>query len=306
MVRPAHSSRRPAPFRSELHTLEGLLHAGHPHRAAARSAALLRRAARQGCPGWTAEFGALRAEALLSLGDLTACEHQAAAALRAAGPLGSPRRVRPAAVLAEALTAQGRLAEAAHHLAQDAPDGDPADPSPARHLAPVLAYLRAQGRHHLAGHRHQDALAAFERLGGIARRHAPAGPSAHGWRTGAAEALLGLGRPKRAGELLAELLAEPGPIAPRVHGAALRLYAETQLPAHRPATLGQAVALLRASGDRVELARAYADLGRALSLLDDPGAAALLRRAAHLAADCGAVDPCRSPDGVRATVPALH
>ncbi|MEU0742898.1 hypothetical protein [Streptomyces sp. NPDC006134] len=285
----ARSSWRSAPFGRRLQQIENLLQAGHPHRAAAHCAGLQHRAAQAGCPAWAVTFGALRAEALLRQGDPAAAEQHATAALRTAAPLGPAHRLRPAAVLAETLTAQGRLSEAAHflHLDQPADDG-PSAPGP--HHAHVLAHLRAQGSHHLAARRHRAALAVFLDIGRRVRRHGPGRAPAVAWRIGAAEALLALGRPDTAAALLAEQLTTAGPTGPRDRGTALRLRAATESPARRPATLAQAVALLRVSGDRLELARAYTDLGRAAHLLGDSHlATAFGERARHLTETCGVV-----------------
>lgn len=278
----AHSPWRSAPFRSRLREVEGLLNAGHPDRAAAHCAGLRRRAVQAGCPAWAVAFGALRAEALLRRGELAAAEHHATVALRTAEPLGPAHRLRPAAVLAETLTAQGRLTEATHHL----PATDPADL--ARHRTDALALLHARGRIHLAAGRHRAALAVFLLIGRRLRDRGP-GPAPVAWRTGAAEALLALGRTATAAALLAEQLSTACRAGPRERGIALRLRAATESPARRPATLARAVTLLRAAGDRLELARAYADLGHAVDLRGDTElAAAFDVRARHLTDTCGA------------------
>ena len=174
---------------------------------------------------------------------------------------------------------QGRYDEAGRCLLAAPPRGVGAVP-----------HLRAWGRHLLAAHRYEEALGMFLAAGDVARRQG--GGSGHlSWRTDAAQALLGLGRAGRAADLLAEELALAGAVGPRYHGRALRVWSVFQPAADRSVTLARAVTELRAGGDRLELARALADLGHTVRVLGEEGlAGALLRRAWQLAADCGALN----------------
>ncbi|MEV5103719.1 hypothetical protein ACFQ7G_09410 [Streptomyces massasporeus] len=285
MDRHAQTLPRPDMFGARLRVAHALLMAGDPRAAADRCARSRTRAARAGARGRQASFGALRAEALLCLGELAEAEQEAEAAVRAAVPGASLGRW-PAAVLAEVLTELGRHEEAERQLRRAAP-------GPFLRTADLPRYLRARGRHRLAVRRPGAALADFLRSGELTCRHEK-GPFARmPWRTDAAEALLHLGRPDEAAELIAEQLAEDTALGPRHRGVALRLRAATEEPARRPATLALAADELRAAGDRPELARALADLGETLHALGDGlTARAVLRRAWHLAADCGAVLLC--------------
>ncbi|WP_326585314.1 hypothetical protein OG889_44345 [Streptomyces sp. NBC_00481] len=278
-----HAQLPPCPMLSEprLRDTQALLLSGDPRRAADRCAHLLGGAPHAGTPGWQAAFGALRAESLLCLGDAGWAEREAAAAVRAAPP-GGALVLWPAAVLAQTLTETGRYEEADRQL-RDAARG------PLPSTAYALPYLRARGRHRLAVRRPAEALADFRRTGGGVNRP-DAGLFLHlPWRTDAAEALLGLGRCRQAAELVREQLARTAVLGPRYRGVALRLLAATEEPARRPATLARAIVELRACADRPELARALADLGDCLhDLGDDFTAGGVLRRARHLAADCGA------------------
>jgi tetratricopeptide (TPR) repeat protein len=282
-----HAQLPPCPMLSEprLHSAQALLLAGHPHQAAERCARLLGQAQHTTTPGWKAAFGALRAESLLCLGDVAEAGREAATAVRAAPP-GSALALWPVAVLAQTLTETGRHQDADRHLS-DAARG------PLPSTAYALPYLRARGRHRLAVRRPADALADFRRTGELMNRR-DAGPFSHlPWRTDAAEALLGLGRYEQAAELISQQLAGAPALGPRYRGIALCLLAATEEPARRPATLAQAIAELRACADRLELARALAGLGGSLhDLGDDSTAGGLLRRARHLAADCGAAPLC--------------
>ncbi|MEV5880287.1 hypothetical protein AB0L75_40080 [Streptomyces sp. NPDC052101] len=264
-----------------LRDAQALLLAGHPRRAADRCTRALGRPVPTGTPGLKAAFGALRAEALLCLGDLAAAQRQAETAARTAPP-GSALTLWPTAVLAQALTEQGRYEEAARQLRHAAP-------GPLPDTAYALPYLRARGRYLLATGPAEEALTDFLRAGQLATRRDAAVFSHLPWRTDAAEALLRLGRPEQAADLITEQSGAAGDLGARHRGIALRVRAATEEPVRRPGTLARATVELRAAGDRLELARAYAGLGDALSELgEDSMADAMLGRARHLAADCGA------------------
>jgi DNA-binding CsgD family transcriptional regulator len=85
----------------------------------------------------------------------------------------------------------------------------------------------------------------------------------------------------------------PGARGARVLGVSLRLRAAAAPPAERPRLLRRAVEELRGCGDRLEHARALADLAGALQLTGEGNRAGpLALRAWHLAADCGARALC--------------
>ncbi|MFE7839548.1 tetratricopeptide repeat protein [Streptomyces sp. NPDC057474] len=281
LLRLRTSTLHPHAYAPLLHAARVLLHTGHPHRTAVWCAKLHEQSRTAKAPAWSAAFRALRAEALLQLGDLTAAAHEAAAAHHATGTQDTPLRRWPTAVLAEALIAQGRYEEAAEHLEQ------PTDPT-----WQSLPWLRARGRLHLAAHRHHDALAVFRTTGRLIRRHGPGGLPHVPWRTDTAEALLRLGHVDQARGLLAGELAAARTSGPRQQGIALRLLAATEEPGMRPGTLARALTELRRCKDRLELVHALDDLGHTLATLGDPSSAdVFLRRAAHLATDCGTTPP---------------
>jgi tetratricopeptide (TPR) repeat protein len=263
----------PATGPALLHATRVLLHTGNPHRAVTWCAKLHPHAR---TPAWTAAFRALRAEALLQLGELTAAENEAARALDAAGPRPGTLRLWPTAVRAEALITLGRYEEAAAHL-------DSPAPAPLWSAAP---WFRARGRLHLAVHRYQDALDTFRFTGRLALRHGTGRLPHLPWRGDVAETLLRFGRTAQARALLTEELALPA-LGPRHRATALRLLAATDEPARRPHTLACAIGELRRCKDRVELARTMAGLAHALDVLGDSSTTAFLRRATDLAANCG-------------------
>ncbi|WP_434445335.1 LuxR C-terminal-related transcriptional regulator [Lentzea sp. E54] len=106
-------------------------------------------------------------------------------------------------------------------------------------------YRHARGHHHLALNRPHAALDDF---------------TACGDRLGAAEARLALGQPGMAKALLEQEITSTAD--PRTTGIALRLLARIAARADRPRLLREAVRKLEHAGDRLELSRALADLGR--------------------------------------------
>ncbi|MGQ4366288.1 LuxR C-terminal-related transcriptional regulator [Streptomyces sp. SAS_272] len=276
----------PATHDALAQALRTLIHTGRPRHAAAFARRLSAHATRRRAPGWHAVYAALQGEALLHLGDLAGAEQAAAAAARAVTGRGGRFRLAPAAVQVMALTALGRYEEAARHL-------EPLTPDTAAPTVHTPALLRARGQYLLATHRPEAALDAFREAGRLAARWGLDRPRQHPWRTDAAEALLRTGRRHEAAALISEQLALPAARGARPHGVALRLRAATEPPRERARTLARAVAELRACGDRLELAKALADLGRALQTLGEGArAGALVRRAWTLAADCGARPLC--------------
>ncbi|MFD7033989.1 AAA family ATPase [Streptomyces sp. NPDC059917] len=282
--------------------LRTLVHTDRPRRAAVWCRALGEEARVQRAPGWQAALATVHAEALLRLGDLTGAEREATAALTHLSGRGGLYLFAPLAVLVQALTAKGDHAAAAQHLQATAP-------GELYSTVHALNYLRARGCHYLATHRPQAALGEFLDAGRLAVRWGLDRPRSLPWRTDAAEAHLHLGQRTRAARLVAEQLAMPDAVGARVRGISLRASAATAEARHRPDLLTRAVQDLRDCGDRLELARALADLGSALCMSGEgPKAGALTRRARDLAAECGAVPlserivPGRTDEGV-ATVP---
>jgi hypothetical protein len=272
------------PFESRLRTARRLLLTGHPHRTAERCARLRTRAAATGAHRWQAAFGALRAEALVCQGDLAAAEREAVTAVQATDR-DTPLRLWPVAALVEALTELGHHDEADRRLRR-------AVPGPLPLTEDVLPYLRARSRHFLAVRCPREALADALHAGELAALQKGGLFTELPWRTDAAQALLQLGRPDRAAELIDAQLTE-ATLGPRPRGIALRLRAAGEAPAERPATLALAAVELRAAGDRPEQARVLADMADALRALgDDTTSEAVLQRAWGLAADCGAVPLC--------------
>ncbi|MEW2417691.1 AAA family ATPase [Streptomyces sp. NPDC046866] len=266
-----------------LQAVRALLYLDGPLRALPWTQTYAEQALRQGAPGWRAEFALLRTEALLRQGDLAGAAEQAGLVRgQAAGEQGSLTGTWASALLARAYTAMGRPDEAARELARPLPQTLPG-------TVQELGRLQATGLHHLATNRYHAALCDFLDIGKAVRHWGLDRPLLLPWRTGAAEALLQLGEVRQAARMVAEQLEHADAAHPWTAGVSLRLKAWTGAPGERQAVLRRAVDELRRSGDRLELARAMADLGRVLKEAGEPGRANMVnRRAWHLAKACGA------------------
>jgi len=288
-----------ATFEPLGHALRTLLH-HRPHTAVAWCTRLGEQARTRHTPGWQASFATAHAEALLRLGDLAGARREATAALAALAGRGGPFLLAPLAPLVHALTGQGEYATAAQYL-------QPAVPGEPYSTVHALAFLRARGHYYLATQRPQAALEEFLGAGRLAARWGMDHPGLLPWRTDAAQALLTTGRPDRAQDLIADQLALAQAGGTRVRGVSLRLSAATAEPRRRIELLSEAVDALRDCGDRLELARALADLGSALQMSGEGIRAGVInRRAWQLAADCGAAPLCARILPARTPQPAAR
>ncbi|MFE3584754.1 helix-turn-helix transcriptional regulator [Streptomyces vinaceus] len=267
--------------------LRSLLCSEHPERAVPWSRNLLEEARRCQAPGWSAVFAALHAEALLRTGDPRGAYAHATAALEALPERGGSFPCAPAAVLIRACTAMGRFTEASRLADRQVPMG----------LLTGLhgpAFLRARGLYRLAVNQPHAALADFLEAGRLMEGGRVDRPAFLPWRTDAAEALLRLGEGARAEQLALQQLATADAQRPYVRGVSLRIKALAGDPKRRTAVLGQAVDALHRSGDRVEAARAMAELGRALQAEGSPAkGSAMIRSAWNLAKEAEATALCR-------------
>ncbi|MFI1769744.1 AAA family ATPase [Streptomyces sp. NPDC020800] len=266
-----------------------LCRTGRPDAAALWCSRLLAEAARRELPGWTAQFLALQAELSLYRGLLSDAEEHAGRAL-ACVP-GRSRSVFVGGPLASrvlAAIAMGRYDEATRHLDHPVPEA-------LFHSVYGPPYLRARGRYYLAMNRPMAAATDFLDAGRLLRRWRLDRPTLQPWRSDAAEALLRLGEPEKADQLLREQLARTTDGNPHVRGVSLRLRAQIAGPEERLGLLTQAVDDLKSSGDRLALARTLADLGAQYQECGEAvRASATIRRAWRLANDCGARALCDS------------
>ncbi|MFD7490948.1 LuxR C-terminal-related transcriptional regulator [Streptomyces sp. NPDC059832] len=261
---------------------------------------LYAQARRRGVFTWQAALGTVRAEIALSRGEPAVAAVRAQAALDVLSPQGwGVMRGYPLSVLISAQTAMGRHTEAEESIRQMAPEAVPT-------TVWSLRFLSARGQHHLATERLLAAVRDFQECGRLAQDahlDLPFVP----WRIGLAEAHLRLGRTVVARDLVKQQLGRAQAIGPRTRGISLRLLAACGELMQRPALLRKSVEVLQAAGDRMELARALADLSvayRSVGELDEARAASW--RAAQEAKICqsgfraAAADPvARAPRAPR-------
>lgn len=254
-----------------------------PGRACAWGQRLREESLRRNAPGWAAVFATLQAEALLRAGDLREAEQQALAGLACLPEThGGFFSCAPLAVLIRARTEMGKHAAVAQQLDRPSPEGL----SSSVH---ALGYLRARGQHYLMTHQLPAALTDFYEAGRLMKQWRMDRPLAFPWRTDAAQALIRLGETQGAERLVLQQLSGPDGAHPWVRGISLRVQASLRGPQQRPAVLDRAIEELRRSGDRVELARALAEMGQSLLAVgQNSRARTMTRRAWNLAHACGA------------------
>lgn len=251
---------------------------------------LLKEATTRRSPGWEAEFLAVLAEIALRKGALSDADERARQALACLpGRGGSVLVGGPLASRLHACTAMGRYHDAARVLHH---------PVPGALFQSVygLAYLRARGHYHLATDHCRAALRDFLATGRMAQRWGLDHPALLPWRTDAAQAFLRLGERPRAARMITEQLSCTRLWNdPHTRGVSLRLRARIAAEPERPHLLTQAVEVLQQCGDRLELARALADLGAAYQSVGEPVRANNVRRRAwRMAEECGAKALCDS------------
>jgi DNA-binding CsgD family transcriptional regulator/tetratricopeptide (TPR) repeat protein len=235
-------------------------------------------------PLWEAEFASLRARVALRQGNPQQARRLAQAALAQVpaeswgvcigGPLAN---------LVQAATRTGDYDAASDYLEVPVPAG-------LFRSRFGLYFLHARGRFHLETGRPYAALDDFSTCGDLMQAWGFDQPTLVPWRSEAARAHLAVGDAERAYDLVRQELALAGERPSRARGIALRTLAACGPHEERLEPLTEAVALLRASGDRLELAGALADLARALVTAGHPGRARQeLRTAVRLAEAAGAL-----------------
>lgn len=267
--------------------LLALIYADRPDRASMWCDSLVEVAAARHAPMWLARLASLGAESALRQGQLPRAARLARMALADIPLRGWGVTVgAPLATLVSAATAMGEHEDAAAQLAL---------PVPAAMFQTRfgLHYLHARGHHYLAANRAQDALCDFLACGEQMRGWGIDQPALVPWRTDAAAAHVSMGNVEEAVRLLEEQLTRLG-VPSRTRGISLRLLASVSDRQHRLALLEEAVEALGGSGDRLELARALADLSDARRALGEfSQAQATKHRALQLAKECQATLLCQ-------------
>ena len=264
-----------------LPAVAALIFLDQPERAVTWCDLLGTRAGLAMAPTWQAMLDTVRAQAALRLGDLPGAERRAQSALAripAAGWGVAIGAVRAALVLAT--TEMGRLDQARDVLDQPVPEA-------MMETSFGVSYLYARGRHRLAADQPHEALENFRACGERLTRWGFEAPMP--WRVDSAHALIRLGDVAAARELLEGELSGTRSVSPRSRGAALRAFAKTVGRRKQAPVLSEAVQVLQACGDRLELAHALADLSETYYALGESNRARITaRRAYHLARVCHA------------------
>ncbi|QFG21437.1 LuxR family transcriptional regulator [Actinomadura sp. WMMB 499] len=186
----------------------------------------------------------------------------------------------PMGVLVEALVARGEHVAAGRWLDRPLPDAT-------LHSPFVLPFLRARGEHHLVVGRARTAAAEFRLCGHLMRTWGCDLPGFVPWRTDLARAYLAVGDAEPAARLVREEIRRLPDGRTRPRAGALRVLAAA-VPDERTRTLRQAARAAERAGDRLELARVLAGLAACHRTERPHRARELERRAAALAAECGA------------------
>ncbi|GCB53296.1 AAA family ATPase [Streptomyces sp. NL15-2K] len=188
----------------------------------------------------------------------------------------------PLACAVTATTVMGRYEEGANHLARALPEAAFDTPF-------GLLYLQARGQFYLATGRPRNGLSDLEECEQRLATWRVALPGLATWRSQAAQALVELGEVRKARRMVDLQLSTLSREQVRLRGTTLRIRAATEPPDRRTPLLSKAIGLLQQSGDRLELARAFADLARTHTVLGEQALArTAAQRCAVLAEQCAA------------------
>jgi DNA-binding CsgD family transcriptional regulator len=240
-------------------------------------------------PNWQAMLEALQSIIQAGQGKLVSAAAHARSALTIINPRSWGAFIcLPLAGILEATTAMGQYWEADKYLRMPLPPA-------ALDTLPGLHYLMARGHYFLATNRPYSALNDFEACGS---RINCWNLELHGlipWRADAARAFLMIGDVEQARELVTEQLELLDAEHFGARGRSLRVLSAIHNLEKRPSLLREAVDQLQESGDRIELARAFADLNQAYQDLGEYGQArSIARHAYRLAQHCGAEEMVQS------------
>ncbi|WP_211769538.1 AAA family ATPase [Kutzneria sp. CA-103260] len=253
-------------------SLFALLHADESDLAEHWCTALLAEATERGAATWQALLTATYADVLLRKGDLEQAVTLAESALRVLpGPGWGVLVSLPLTVLLTACTALGRheqVEELSGHVV----------PAAAENTLLGVRYLRARGHHRLGTGQVLGALSDFGKCGARLPAWNLDLPEVLPWRTDLAQAHLQMGNQQLAFELATEELRLCQ--RPRSRAVATRVLASCSELRRRPALLDSAIDALQESGDRLELARAMAELSKAYDELGDFSRARIVARSA--------------------------
>lgn len=237
----------------------------------------------RGAVTWQALMGWVRADIAWRRGDLLAAEQEASAALELLDPQSWGVLIGlPLSTLIMANSAMGHDDVVAELLARPVPDA-------MFDTVFGVRYLHATGQHGLAGGRTLAALDAFEACASWMRGRDSGIPPMVAWRSSLAQAYLLLGRRREARDLVTKQLNRCVGGGIRLRAISLRVLAACGDTPQRVPLLRDAIQRLERCGDRLELARAQADLSEVYRELGQLSTARLmLRKAVHTAKACAA------------------
>ncbi|MFE9664937.1 AAA family ATPase [Microbispora bryophytorum] len=260
-----------------------LVYADHLETATLWADRLLAQAGERRATSWQAMLTAIRADISLRSGQLADAQRYAEDALGMMSRESWATAVGvPLSTLLLAHTARGQLDQAGRLLDQPVPDA-------MFETVWGLHYLRARGCYYLQTGRAAAGLDDFTTCGDLMARWNFDLPALVPWRVHAAHAHLELNQPEKARALAESQLTQLGQEPSRTKAAALRVLAAAGPLAQRPTLLREAAEMLRACGDRLELAHTLADLSQAQRSSGDFHRARMtVRRAWDLAGDCQA------------------
>ncbi|MFD9894641.1 AAA family ATPase [Amycolatopsis sp. NPDC059027] len=244
-------------------TLEALVTAiialvldNRPDRAEKWWATLSEEAARHGATTWRAMLDGVWSSVVLRSGDVAGAAARAQSALGLLGAPGWGASISyPLTSLLWAYVTAGRFADAAEILRYPVPEA-------MFETIGGLLFLRARGHYYLATGRALAAVSDFQEFQRSASRVGSDIPILAPWRTDLAEANLRLGNLDVARDLARQQLAQAGEADGYLRGMSLRVLALAGRPEDRPVLLDRAIKCFTQSGDRLEVSRTTAILGR--------------------------------------------
>ena len=244
-------------------TLEALVTAiialvldNRPDRAEKWWATLSEEAARHGATTWRAMLDGVWSSVVLRSGDVAGAAARAQSALGLLGAPGWGASISyPLTSLLWAHTTAGRFDDAAEILRYPVPEA-------IFETIGGLLFLRARGHYYLATGRALAAVSDFQRFRRSAKRFDFDIPILAPWRTDLAEANYRLGNLDVARDLARQQLAQAGESDGYLRGMSLRVLALASRPEDRPILLERAIKCFTQSGDRMEVGRTTAILGR--------------------------------------------
>ncbi|MDG5809207.1 AAA family ATPase [Streptomyces ossamyceticus] len=232
-----------------------LAHGDHPGRALLWCDELIEHAGRRGATTWLAQLKATRADVCLRDGDPETAAQLAEEALSLAGDENWGVAIGyPLSILIQADIALGRM---------DAADREARRAVPSAMFETMIGirYLHARGRLALAAGRTTEALEDLRTCARRSRVWRLDVPTLIPLTISLVEATFQAGESESARDMARSHLEEPA-LDPRTRGVLLRILADNDAAQERAALLRESIRCLRASGDRVELARAEAELLR--------------------------------------------